>query len=147
MSFARQDASATAPEQSTNDPAGTISLGYTDNTFQASLYVNVGYSGMGGSGQLERQGTAGINVSDRVTERWSWGFGGYYQIRRTVFAATSADLSSLNASAVIRYAPWEWGSFDLTGTSSRQWSDLPNSDLTRYTGVLGFTLGKTYTAF
>jgi len=147
MSFARQDASATAPEQSTNDPAGTISLGYADDTFQANFYGNVGYSGLGGAGQLTRQGTAGFNVSDRLTERWSWSLGGYYQISRTVFAATDTDVSSLNGSAGIRYAPWEWGSFDLTGTSSRQWSDLPNNDLTRYTGVLGFTLGKTYTAF
>jgi hypothetical protein len=102
---------------------------------------------LSGAGQLTRQGTAGFNVSDRLTERWSWNLGGYYQISRAAFAAASSDSKTWNGSGSIRYAPWEWGSFDLTGTSSRQWSDLPNTDLTRYTGVLGFTLGKTYTVF
>jgi len=144
MSFVRQAASATDnSDRTSNDPSGTVTLTYTDNTFVASVYGNFGYSGLSGANQVTRQGTVGINLSDQFAQRWSWSLGGYYQIERTVFAATSSELKTLNGTGRIRYAPWEWGAFDLTGNSQRQQSDIPNGDMTRYTVVLGFTLGKT----
>ena len=148
MSFVRQPASATDnSEHTSNDPAGTVTLAYSDNTFRASLYANVGYSGLSGASQVTRDGTVGINLSDQFAQRWSWSLGAYYQISRTVFAATSSDTKTLHGTGSIRYAPWEWGAFDLTGNSSREQSDLSNGDLNRYSVVLGFTLANTYTVF
>jgi len=148
MSFVRQQATGTDnSEQTSNDPAGNVTLAYSVNTFQASLYANVGYSGLSGASQVTRQGTVGIILSDQFAQRWSWNLGAYYQIERTVFAATSRDLKTLSGTGSIRYAPWEVGSFDLTGYSSREQSDGPGGDRTRYSVVLGFTLGKTYTVF
>jgi len=148
MSFVRQQATATDnSEHTSNDPAGTVTLAYSDNTFRASLYANVGYSGQSGASQVTRQGTVGISLGDQFSQRWSWSLGANYQISRTVFAATSNDEKTLNGTGSIRYAPWEWGTFDLTGNTSRQQSDVPNGDLDRDSIVLGFTLGKTYTAF
>ncbi|TFG60310.1 MAG: hypothetical protein E4H29_02620 [Deltaproteobacteria bacterium] len=148
MSFVRQPATATDnSEHTTNDPAGTITLAYSDNTFRASLYANVGYSGLSGASQITRQGTVGINLADQFAQRWSWNLGGNFQISRTVFADTSSDVKTINGTGSIRYAPWERGTLDLTGNAIRQQSDVPNGDLNRYSVVLGFTLGKTYTAF
>jgi len=153
MSFARQLASATDNSEHTlNDPEGSITLAYTENTFQAGLYGNVGYTGLSGSAQITRQGTVGINLSDQFAQRWTWSLGGNYQISRPVFGVISNDVKTLNGTGSIRYVPWEWGAFDLTGYSTRQQSDVPNGDLNRYSVVLGFTLGRTdirsgYTVF
>jgi hypothetical protein len=146
MSFIRQPVSATdSSDQTSNDPAGTITLAYAHNTFRASLYGNVGYSG--GSGAVSRMGTVGISLADQFAQRWSWSLGGNYQVRRTVFDDSSREDETVNGIGTIRYAPWQWGSFDLTGNASLQQTDVPNGDLTRYSVVLGFTLGKTYTIF
>ena len=116
MSFVRQAASATDnSDHTSNDPSGTVTLAYSDNTFRASLYGDVGYSGLSGADQVTRQGTVGISLADQFTQRWSWSLGGNYQVSRTVFAATSSDVKTLNGTGSIRYAPWEWGAFDLTG--------------------------------
>jgi hypothetical protein len=148
MSFVRQPASAMDNTDHTgNDPSGTVTLAYSDDTFQASLYGNFGYSGQSGAGQVTRQGTVGISLADQFTPRWSWSLGGNYQVSRTVFLAASSDVKTVNGTGSLRYAPWEWGTFDLTGNATGQRSDVPNGDLTRYSVVLGFTLGKTYTAF
>jgi len=148
MSFVRQSASATDnSDRTSNDPAGTVTLAYSDNTFRASLFANVGYSGLSGGNQVTRQGTVGITLADQFAQRWSWSLGGNYQVSRTVFTATSSDVKTVNGTGSIRYAPWEWGTFDLTGNTTRQQSDVPNGDLTRNSVVLGFTLGKTYNAF
>lgn len=144
MSFIRQRASATDnSDHTSSDPSGTITLGYSHNTFHATLYGNYGYSGL--SGAVTRMQTVGITLADQFSPRWSWSLGGNYQARRTVFEVTSRDDDTVNGTGTIGYAPWEWGAFNLTGTATRQQTDAPNGDITRYSAVLGFTLGKTYT--
>jgi len=144
IAFARQPATATDnSEHTVNDPAGTITLAYTDNTFMATMYATVGYSGLSGVGEVTRDGTVGFTLADQFAQFWSWTLGGSYTISRTVFAVTSSDTKTLNGTGSIRYAPWEWGAFDLTGNSNRQQSDVSGGDLNRYTVVLGFTLGRS----
>jgi hypothetical protein len=54
----------------------------------------------------------------------------------------STEVISFYGAGTIRYAPWAWGSFDLTGNTTRQNSDVPTGDLNRDTIVLAFTLGR-----
>jgi hypothetical protein len=144
MSFIRQSASATDnSDHSSSDPSGTLTLAYAHGTFLASLYGNFGYSGL--SGAVTRMQTVGISFADQFAQRWSWILGGNYQARRTVFEAATRDDDTVNGTGTITYAPWAWGSFNLTGNATRQQSDVPGGDMTRYSVVLGFTLGKTYT--
>jgi len=148
MSFVRQPASAPGnPDLTDSTPSGTVTLGYLDNTFRADLYGNYGYSGLSGAGEVTRQGTVGISLADNVTQGWSWSLGGYYQVSHTVFAVTTVEVKTVNGRGSVRYAPWEWGAFDLTGYATRENSDVPGGDLNRYSIVLGFTVRKTYTAF
>jgi hypothetical protein len=148
ISFARQTASDNNnSDQNNSSPTGSVAISYADNTFQASLYGNYGYSGTSGAGQSTRQGTIGINLADQFAQRWSWSLGANYQVSRTVFGNTSGDVKTANGTGSIRYAPWEWGTFDLTGNATKQQSDVANGDLTRYSVALGFTLANTYTAF
>jgi len=146
MSFIRQPASGTDnSDHSSNNPEGNITIVYSRNTFQATLYGTYGYSGLGGV--VTRTGTVGITLADQFAPRWSWSLGGNYQNNRTVFTAASSEDKTLNGIGAIRYAPWDWGTFDLTGNASHQQTDIPNGDLTRYSVVLGFTIANTYTVF
>jgi hypothetical protein len=148
MAFSRQTGSANDnSDQSNSSPSGMVTLAYADNTFRANLYGDYGYSATSGAGQATRQGTIGISLADQFAQRWSWSLGGNYQISRTVFGNTSGDVKTMNGTGSVRYTPWEWGTFDLTGNATRQQSDVLNGDLNRYSVVLGFTLGKTFTTF
>jgi hypothetical protein len=143
MAFVRVPASGTDnTERTSNDPEGTVSLTYVDNTFRATLYANFGYTGLSGASQVTRQATVGIDLSDQFGRGWTWSLGGNYQVTQTVFAEISSEVRSFYGSGRIRYAPWAWGAFDLTGNTTRQNSDVPAGDLNRDTIVLGFTLGS-----
>jgi hypothetical protein len=146
VAFAHQSASSIAQAQNTQAPAGTITLGYTDNTFHANLNGNVGYSGLTGIGQIARLWTVGLDIGDQYTQRWSWSLAGIYQKSFTVFQESETSANGVVGSAGIHYAPWEWGSFDLTGSATRSWS-TGLSPIVDYSAVLGVTVGKTYTAF
>lgn len=146
ISFVRQPAMDTDnAEHTSNDPAGTVTLAYSDNTFMASLYGNVGYAGTGGT--VTRMWTVGINLADHFSQRWSWSLGGNYQVSRTVFSAIPHEDKTVNGTGSIRYAPWEWGAFDLTGNATMEQTDVPNGDMNRYSVILGFTMVKSYSAF
>ena len=144
MAFAKVPASgADNTERTTNDPEGTVSLTYVANTFRATLYANFGYTGLSGASQVSRQGTVGIDLSDQFARGWTWSLGGNYQVTRTVFAEINTEDRTFYGAGSIRYAPWDWGTFDLTGYITRRNSDIPTGDLNRDTIVLGFTLGRT----
>ncbi len=146
MSFIQQSASsADTSDINSNDPEGNITIVYSHNTFRADFYGILGYSGL--SGVVTRTGTAGINLADQFAPQWSWSLGGNYQINRTVFAAAPREDKTLNGIGSIRYAPWDWGAFDITGNASLQQTDIPNGDITRNSVILGFTLTDTHIAF
>jgi hypothetical protein len=148
MEFLRQSASSPGtPDQNVNDPAGRIALGYSDNTFRASLYGDFGYSGLSGANQVTRQGTIGASLADNVTQQWSWNLGVNYQTQFDAYSVSSIVISrTANGTGSIRYTPWEWGTFALTGNAYREKDYIPVGTLNRYSVLLGFTLGKTYTA-
>jgi len=143
MAFAKVPGSGTDnTERTTNDPDGYIALSYADNTFRASLYGSFGYSGLSGASQVTRREVVGFGLSDTFARGWSWSLGGSYEVTQTVFAAVTTEVRTFNGTGTIRYAPWEWGAFDLTGDTTRQDSDDPTGDLNRSSIVLGFTLGR-----
>jgi hypothetical protein len=148
MEFVRQASSSPGtPDQNVNEPAGHIALDYSDNTFRANLYVDVGYTGLSGASQVTRQGTIGASLADNVTQQWSWNLDGNFQIQFDAYSVSANVISrTVNGTGSIRYTPWEWGTFALTGNASREKDYTLVGTLDRYSAVLGFTLRKTYTA-
>lgn len=148
MSFVRQSASSPgATDQNVNDPSGSITLVYSDNTFRASLHGDIGYTGLSGANQVTRQGTIGASLADNVTQQWSWNLGGNYQTQFNAYTGSGTVISrTVNGTGSINYTPWEWGTFDLTGNATQEKDYLQGGTLNRYSVLLGFTLRKTYTA-
>ena len=106
------------------------------------------YSAISGIGQISHRDHISLDLGYQIVKEWAWSIGGHYEVDRGVFSAATNRTENVNGTGTLRYAPWEWGSFDLTGDATQEWSDALNfAHITRYTVSLGFTLGKTNTAF
>jgi len=145
MSYVRQNEAPGIPEQRTSAPSGIFNVSYTSETFTANVYGSAVYSGGSGFGEATRQYTAGLSFSDQFTREWSWNLSGTYQVSRSAFATDAVDLTTIYGTAGLRYKPWEWGSFDLTGNLNRQTSDGQFGDtLNNYSALLGISIEKPY---
>jgi hypothetical protein len=147
-SYIRQESTPESPAENKTQPAGTLNLTYTSQTFRANLFGSVIYSGSSGYGEATRQGTVGIAIEDQFTREWTWNLGGSYQISKSVFTSDSVNIKTTYANAGLRYKPWEWASMDLNGSMSRQTSDGQfGSSLDNYSAILGFTISKPYNIY
>jgi hypothetical protein len=123
-------------------------LTYADNTFRATLSGAYEVAGGGSFGSTTRRQTASFSLTDQFASRWSADLTGGYQVNRSLDDAESEDLTSVSGSAGIRYLPRDKVALRLSGNAFRQWSDgTVGSDLTRYSAVLGITLGHTYNIY
>ncbi|GAB4367488.1 MAG: hypothetical protein Kow00128_12020 [Deltaproteobacteria bacterium] len=137
-----------APERVTWSPYGALSLTYTSGGFQGSMGGTFQQSGGGSFGATTERLTASARLSHQFAPRWGWDLAGTYQTSRSLDPTASEDLESANGNAGIRYQPWRWATFRLSGTAYRQWSHgTVGTDLTRYSGLLGVTLGYTYNLY
>jgi hypothetical protein len=87
-------------------------------------------------------------VADRFAPEWTAELSGTYQESRSLDDAVSEDLTSAAGRAGVAYQPAPWASIHLNGTAFRQWSNgSAGSDLTRYSAILGFTLGQMFNIY
>jgi hypothetical protein len=136
------------PDRTTWSPTGYLSLTYADNTFRATLSGAYDVTGGGSFGSTTRRQTAIISLTDQFASRWWADLTGSYQVSRSLDDTESEDLNSASGSAGIRYRPRDNVTLRLSGNAFRQWSDgTVGSDLTRYSAVLGITLGHTYNIY
>jgi hypothetical protein len=147
-SRAQESGVAGVDERTTWSPVGSLSLVYLDNTFHASLTGSVAQAGGGSLGFTTRRESVTLSLSDQFAALWWADLSGRYQQNRSLDAAVSQDLTSATGTAGVRYQPWQWATFHLSGTTFRQWSNgAVGSDLTRYSAFLGVTVGNTYNIY
>jgi hypothetical protein len=148
ISYIRQSEAPGIPEQRTSDPSGLFSATYTSETFTASVFGSAVYSGGSGYGEATRQWTAGLALNDQFSREWYWNLSGTYQVSNSVFTTDAVDTTSMYATAVLGYKPWEWGILELTGYLDRQTSDGQfGSTLNNYVATLGITIGRPFKVF
>jgi hypothetical protein len=136
------------PDRTTWSPSGLLLLIYAGNTFRATLSGAYEVGGGGSFGSTTRRQTASFSLTDQFASRWWADLTGSYQVRQSLDDTESEDLTSASGSAGIRYHPRENVTLRLSGNAFRQWSDgTVGSDLTRYSAVLGITLGHTYNIY
>jgi hypothetical protein len=147
-SRAQEGGIAGVADRTSWSPYGLLTLAYLDNTFQASLTGSVDQVGGGGLGFTTRRESVTLSLTDQFALHWWGDLSGIYQMNRSLDSAVSEDLTSAAGTAGIRYQPWQWATFHLSGTTFRQLSNgTVGSDLTRYSAFLGVTLGKTYNIY
>lgn len=143
-----QENDPAVPERVTWSPYGALSFTYSSSGFQASLGGTFQQSGGGSFGATTERLTATARLAHQLAPRWGWDLAGTYQTSKSLDPATSEDLESANGTAGIRYQPWRWATFRLSGTAYRQWAHgTVGTDLTRFSGLLGVTLGYTYNLY
>jgi hypothetical protein len=133
------------PERITWSPYGLLSIGYSSVSFLANLAGSINQSGGGSLGFTTETESVTFNLSDQLATRWWADLSGNYQRSKSMDPESSQSLKSATGTAGIRYQPWEWATFHLSGSVYEQWSHYTNvPDMKRYTGLLGITLGYTY---
>lgn len=148
LSRAQESGVPGIPDRTTWSPYGLLILTYLDNTFQASLTGSVDQSGGSSLGFTTQRESVTLSLTDQFALHWWGDLSGNYQVNRSLDAVVSEDLTSAAGTAGIRYQPWQWATFHLSGTAFRQWSNgTIGSDLTRYSAFFGVTLGKTYNIY
>lgn len=136
------------PDRTTWSPDGSLSLTYTGRDIHAAFTGSIGQSGGGSFGMTTRRQSVGLSFSDQFAQGWSADLSGKYQLNRSLDPAVSQDLASATGSAGVRYQPLEWATLHLSGTALRQWSNgSVGTDLQRYSGFLGVTLGKSFNIY
>jgi hypothetical protein len=136
------------PDRTTTWPVGSFSLSYAGQTARASLAGSVDQSGGGSFGLTTRRQSLRLFISDQFAPEWTADLSGHFQVNRSLDAAVSQDLTSATGSVGVGYHPATWVTLRLSSTAFRQWSNgTVGTDLTRYSALLGFTLGYTYNIY
>jgi hypothetical protein len=144
-SYFEEDADATGQTNEEWTPYGRLSLTYTWQYFQATLGGSYQVSGVGSFGEATKRGTVNLNLRNQFAERWWWDLSGSYQNNRSFEDQETVDISTIYASAGIRYTATEWASFRLSGNAVRQNSDgIDGNDVDRESVFLGIVLSKLY---
>ncbi len=147
-SRAQESGFSSLPDRTSWSPYGLFTLAYLDNTFKASLTGSVDQSGGGSLGFTTQRESVTLSLTDQFSSHWWGGLSGNYQVNRSLDPAKSEDLTSVAGTAGIRYQPWQWATFHLSGTAFRQMSNgTVGSDLQRYSAFLGVTVGNTYNIY
>lgn len=144
-SYYEADADATGQKTEEWSPYGRLSLAYTWQYFQATLGGSYQVSGVGSFGQATKRGSVNLNLTNQFAERWWWDLSGSYQNNRSFEDQETVDISTMYASAGLRYTATEWASFSLKGNIVRQSSDgIEGNDVDRESVFLGIVLSKLY---
>jgi hypothetical protein len=144
----RRSGSQGIPEESDTTPSGTINLSYKQETFAATLFGSINYTGGSGFGEATRQYTAGMTVMDQFARDWTWNLSGAYQVSQSVFSENAVDIHSINGATGVQYRPWRWATVDLTGNLNRQTSSGQFGEtLNNYSAHLGFTAAHSFNIF
>jgi Putative MetA-pathway of phenol degradation len=147
-SHVKETSTTGVPDTKKTSPYGALSLVYFDNNFRAALSGTMEQAGGGNLGVTTRRETISLSVSDQFATRWWADLIGIYQVNRPLEADVSGDLTSATGTAGIRHKPLEWLEVHLSGSGFRQSGDgALGSDLTRYSALLGVTLGKSYNVY
>jgi hypothetical protein len=147
-SRAQETGSAGVPDRTTTSPSGSLSVTYGQKDFRAALTGSIDQSGGGSLGLTTRRQSVALSLADRFAQEWTADLSGNFQENRSLDPAVTQDLTSATGTAGIGYHPATWATIRLSGTAFRQWSNgAVGTDLTRYSGFLGITLGTTYNIY
>jgi hypothetical protein len=145
---AKETFTSGVPENTNTSPYGALSLVYSERDFRVTLSGKYEQAGGGNLGITTRRGTVSLSVSDQFALRWWADLNGTYQVNRPMESNASGDLTSAAGTAGIRYQPLKWMNIHLSGSGFRQSGNgTLGSDLTRYSAVLGVTVGNTYNIY
>lgn len=135
-------------DRTKTSPTGLLSLIYVERDFRASLTGSMDHAGGSVFGLTTRRQSIAVSVVDNLAREWTADFLGTVQENRSLDAAVSEDLISASGTAGVGYQPTTWATIRLSGTAFRQWSNgVIGTDLKRYSGFLGITLGYTYNIY
>jgi len=136
------------PENVDWSPYGVLSIAYSTSGFDAILTGSVQQSGGGSFGATTELQSISLSVTRQFTARWRGNLSGVFQKSKSIDPLVSEDLESVTGTAGVRYQPWSWASIHLSGTTYQQWSyGLTGTDLTRFSALLGVTLGYNFNLF
>ena len=145
VSYYDEDADETGQSSETWEPYGRVYLTYVWHYFKASLLGSYEFAGGGSFGSATKQATVGLDLTDQFTEGWWWELSGYFQNNSPPGDADEDGINTVEGTATIRYAAFEWASFYLSGNLFRQRSDGSGAgDIDGESVFLGITLGKFY---
>ncbi len=143
--YLKESADATGLETDKWFPYGTLAVGYTWQSFKATLAGTYELVGSASFGRTTKMATIRLTMTQQLTERWGWDISGFYQNNRSFDDPLTVNVDTMQGIAGIRYAAVEWASFYLNGNIARQDSKgLTGEDLIRESVFIGVLLSTAY---
>jgi hypothetical protein len=141
--YLKESSGATGQGNDGWSPFVSLDVSYKWENFQATLQGSYDIIGAASFGQTTERGTITLVMTNQFTERWGADLTGTYQNNKSTDDPVTVDINTVWGTAGIRYAPFQWATFHLTGNMVRQQSNgLEGDDLTRQSVFLGATLSS-----
>ena len=148
VAYVRQESVPGRYAEKDTTPSGGLNISYTDKSTTASFFGSYVYSGSSGYGEVTRQATVGLTVTEQFTREWTWHLSGVYQNSTSVFTEDAVDIKTTYVTAGLRYQVLEWVSLDLTGNYDHQESKgQTGSTMDNFSALLGVTVSRPYNLF
>jgi uncharacterized protein (PEP-CTERM system associated) len=143
--YLETDAGGTSPKSEDWFPFGRIAIGYSKQSFRATIDGSYTVTAAGSFGDTTKNTTIAIALSDRFFVKWEWNLAGYYQKSRSATKPITQDVSTTTGTAGIRYKPVLWASVGISGEILRQNAKTGfGNDVDRDSVTLDVTLSKPY---
>lgn len=139
--YLKESAGRTLQAREEWSPYVSLDVTYKWENFQATLQGSYRILGAASFGQTTKRGTITIALTNQFTERWGGDLSGTYQNNKSTDDPITVDINTVQGTAGIRYAAFQWASLYLNGNILRQTSNgIEGNDLNRESVFLGVTL-------
>ncbi len=134
-----------APRRHFWSPYALLNLQYAAPDVQVGCTGMIAQSGLSSYGSITREESLSLKVSKQLKEYWWGDLNGMFQRNVSQDPVRDVNLTSVLGAGTIRYQLRKWVSLHLTGVYFQQWSNgVSGQDLTRYSALVGITVGNTY---